>query len=388
MDVGIAGWAHTPFGRLDGHSMEDLIAEVAGAAIAHADIAPDAIDEVIVSNFNSGMNPQGFPASLPISSVPALRFKPAVRVENACASGSAAVHLGGRAIASGQSRAVLVIGVEKMTAASGEDIRKALISASHVATEAGPQDSFASHFGSIAQRYFADHGDQSRALAQIAAKNHANGVHNPLAHMRKDLGFDFCNTATNSNPYVAKPLKRTDCSLVSDGAAAIVLTSPEISDLSGPDIRFRAMTQVNDALPMAGRDMTRFQGCAIAWFRALDQAGITLDDLDFVETHDCFTVAELIQYEAMGLADIGKGATLLEEGVTHSEGRLPVNLSGGLKSKGHPIGATGVSMHVLAARQLAGDPAGLAASDPKLGGIFNMGGAAVANYCSILERCS
>ncbi len=388
MEVRLAGWAHTPFGRLDGRSMENLIAEVAGAAIVHAAIAPEAIDEVIVSNFNSGMDPQGFPASLPISSVPELRFKPAIRVENACASGSAAVHLGARAIASGQSRAVLVIGVEKMTAAAGEDIRKALISASHVATEAGPQDSFAGHFGTITQSYFAEHGDQSRALALIAAKNHANGVHNPLAHMRKDLGFDFCNTATNSNPYVAKPLKRTDCSMVSDGAAAMVMTSPAMGTPVAPDIRFRAMAQVNDALPMAGRDMTRFQGCALAWAHALAQAGLTLDDLDFVETHDCFTVAELIHYEAMGLAEAGKGAALLEEGVTHAGGRLPVNLSGGLKSKGHPIGATGVSMHVLAAMQLAGDPAGLAAADPKLGGIFNMGGAAVANYCSILERRS
>ena len=269
-----------------------------------------------------------------------------------------------------------------------EDIRKALISASHVATEAGPQDSFAGHFGNIAQSYFAKHGDQSRALAQIAAKNHANGVHNSLAHMRKDLGFDFCNSATNNNPYVAKPLKRTDCSMVSDGAAALVLINSANGGLSGPDIRFRAMAQVNDALPMEGRDMTRFLGCAMAWSRALDQAGIMLDDLDFVETHDCFTVAELIQYEAMGLADAGEGAQLLEEGITHPGGRLPVNLSGGLKSKGHPIGATGVSMHVLAAMQLAGDPAGLTAPDPKLGGIFNMGGAAVANYCSILERHS
>lgn len=388
MDVCIAGWAHTPFGRLDGQSMEDLIAEVAGDAIASSGIAPIAIDEVIVSNFNSGMDPQGFPASLPISSVPELRFKPVIRVENACASGSAAVHLGARAIALGQARAVLVVGVEKMTAASGEAIRSALVSASHVATEAGPQDSFAGHFGTIAQSYFAQNGDQSRALAQIAAKNHANGVHNPLAHMRKDLGFDFCNAATNSNPYVAERLKRTDCSMVSDGAAAVVLSAPEMVNANRPDIRYRDMAQVNDALPMAGRDLTRFLGCAMAWAHALEQARITLDDLDFVETHDCFTVAELIQYEAMGLAESGKGAVLLEDGVTHPGGRLPVNLSGGLKSKGHPIGATGVSMHVLAARQLAGDTAGLAANDPKMGGIFNMGGAAVANYCAILERHS
>lgn len=386
MDIRIAGWAHTSFGRLEGQSMEDLIGEVAGPAISDAGLAPEEIDEVILSNFNYGMDPQGFPASLPVSLVPGLRFKPATHVENACASGSAAVHMGARAITSGEARTVLVIGVEKMTEASAEAVRQALISASHVETEAGPQDSFAGHFGKIAQAYFERHGDQSEALARIAAKNHANGAHNPLAHMQKDLGFDFCNTASNRNPFVAPPLKRTDCSMVSDGAAAMVLTAAEIPSHGRHDIRLKARAHVNDFLPMEGRDMTLLEGCAMAWDQALTQAGVTLDDIDLVETHDCFTIAELLQYEAMGLAARGQGARLLEEGVTAQGGRLPVNLSGGLKSKGHPIGATGVSMHVLAARQLAGDPAGLPAENPELAGVFNMGGAGVANYCSILER--
>ena len=137
---------------------------------------------------------------------------------------------------------------------------------------------------------------------------------------------------------------------------------------------------------MSKRDILLFEGCGEAWSRALDKAGAKIDDLSFVETHDCFTIAELIEYEAMGLATPGKGARIALEGQTAMGGRLPVNPSGGLKSKGHPIGATGVSMHVLTAMQLMGEADGIQVPNATLGGIFNMGGAAVANYVSILER--
>jgi acetyl-CoA C-acetyltransferase len=137
---------------------------------------------------------------------------------------------------------------------------------------------------------------------------------------------------------------------------------------------------------MSKRDILLFEGCSEAWARALKQAGVTLNDLSFVETHDCFTIAELIEYEAMGLAKPGQGAKIALEGQTQKDGRLPVNPSGGLKAKGHPIGATGVSMHALTAMQLMGEAGGIQIKDATLGGIFNMGGAAVANYVSILER--
>ena len=136
---------------------------------------------------------------------------------------------------------------------------------------------------------------------------------------------------------------------------------------------------------MSKRDILLFEGCEEAWGRALKKAGVTLDDLSFVETHDCFTIAELIEYEAMGLTAAGEGARAIDEGWTDKGGRLPVNPSGGLKAKGHPIGATGVSMHVLTSMQLTGEAGGIQVPDAKLGGIFNMGGAAVANYVSILE---
>ena len=151
-------------------------------------------------------------------------------------------------------------------------------------------------------------------------------------------------------------------------------------------INIRATAHAQDFLPMSKRDIIQFEGCAEAWRRALDQAGIQLSDLSFVETHDCFTIAELIEYEAMGLTPRGQGATAVKEGWTNRDGKLPVNPSGGLKAKGHPIGATGVSMHALSAMQLCEEAGGIQVRNPKLGGIFNMGGAAVANYVSVLER--
>jgi acetyl-CoA C-acetyltransferase len=150
-------------------------------------------------------------------------------------------------------------------------------------------------------------------------------------------------------------------------------------------VAFRAVRQVNDFLPMRGRDVTAFEGPRQAWAQALGDARLSIDDLSLVETHDCFTIAELIEYEAMGLTAPGEGARAIDEGWVEKGGRLPVNPSGGLKAKGHPIGATGVSMHALAAMQLTGMAGGMQIKDAKLAGVFNMGGAAVANYVSILE---
>jgi acetyl-CoA C-acetyltransferase len=149
---------------------------------------------------------------------------------------------------------------------------------------------------------------------------------------------------------------------------------------------FRALSHVQDFLPMSKRDILKFEGCSEAWSRALARAGIKLKDLSFVETHDCFTIAELIEYEAMGLVREGEGARAIRDGLTQNDGLLPVNPSGGLKAKGHPIGATGVSMHALTAMQLCGKAGDMQVPDARLGGIYNMGGIAVANYVSILER--
>lgn len=385
MTACIVGWSHTPFGKHENDDVESLIGKVALQALEDAGIGPDEVDEIFVGHFNEGFSRQAFPASLVLQSDDRLRFKPATRVENACASGSAAVYQGLRAVASKAARFVLVVGVEKMTGNSNDVIGSTLLKASYLKEDGEIEGGFAGVFGLIAQQYFQKHGDQSDALAAIAAKNHKNGVANPLAQMRKDLGYDFCRNVSDKNPLVAGPLKRTDCSLVSDGAAALVLTDVETALSLKKSVVFRAHEQVNDFLPMSKRDITLFEGCEQAWGQALESAGATLNDLSFVETHDCFTIAELLEYEAMGLTKRGQGARAIAEGWTQKDGKLPVNPSGGLKAKGHPVGATGVSMHVMTAMQLTGQAGGMQVKNAKLGGIFNMGGAAVANYVSILE---
>lgn len=386
-DACIVGWSHTPFGKLeDAPDAEALIGRVARAAIEDAGIDPLDVDSIYVGHFNGGFQKQDFPSSLVMQSVPELRFRPATRLENACATGSAAIHGAMDFLAAGRGRFALVVGVEKMTAIPGAQVGDVLLGCAYRREEGDIPAGFAGVFARIADAYFQRHGDQSDALAAIAAKNHRNGVDNPYAQMRKDLGYEFCRTESERNPIVAGPLKRTDCSLVSDGAAALVLTDAGTAAAMGKAIRFRAAVQVNDLMPISARDITRFEGAREAWRRAYESAGIGVADLSFAEVHDCFTIAELIDYEAMGLVPEGQGARAVLDGTVAKGGRLPVNPSGGLKSKGHPIGATGVSMHVLAAMQLAEEAGGMQVPGATLGGVFNMGGAAVANYVSVLER--
>src|SRR5450631_1185300 len=223
MTAAIVGWAHTPFGKLNGESVESLIVRVAGEALADAGVAPKDVDEIVLGHFNAGFSAQDFTASLVLQASPDLRFKRALRVENACATGSAAVHQGLKSIAAKSARIVLVVGVEQMTTTPAAEVGKNLLKASYVRDEADIAGGFAGIFGKIAGLYFQKWGDQSDALARIAAKNHRNGVGNPYAQLRKDLGFESCRTESEKNPFVAGPLKRTDCSLVSDGAAAVVL---------------------------------------------------------------------------------------------------------------------------------------------------------------------
>jgi acetyl-CoA C-acetyltransferase len=385
-DPYIVGWAHTAFGRSDAPDTEALMAEVTGPALEHAGVAVGDVDGIFVGVFNNGFSDQDFQGALVGMGNDALSRVPATRYENACATGSAALHGAMDFIASGRGKIALVVGAEKMTATPGVEVGDILLGASYRREESGVRGGFAGLFGQIAGSYFQRYGDRSEELAMIAAKNHHNGMQNPFAHMQRDFDVDFCNTVSEKNPLVAGPLRRTDCSLVSDGAAALVLAAPEVAADLQRAIRFRARTHTNEPLALSRRDITRFDGARRAWDQAYAAAGVTIDDLSLVETHDCFTVAELLEYEAMGLAEPGQGGRAIREGWTTKDGRLPVNPSGGLKSKGHPVGATGVSMHVMAAMQLMGEAGGMQIPDARLVGVFNMGGAAVASYASILER--
>src|ERR671910_1395236 len=339
MTACIVGWAHTKFGKLDNEPVETLVVRVANDALDHAGVGPEEVDEILLGHFKAGFTPQDFTASIVLQANDKFRFKPATRVENACATGSAAVHQAIKTIEAKRARITLVVGVEQMTHAPSPDIARNLLKASYLAEDGETPGGFAGVFGKIAAAYFQRHGDQSDALAMIAAKNHKNGVENPYAQMRKDFGYEFCRQESEKNPFVAGPLKRTDCSLVSDGAAALVIADGETAKDFPRAVAFRGTAHAQDFLPMSKRDIVQFEGCAQAWKKALAEAGVTLDDLSFVETHDCFTIAELIEYEAMGLAARGEGGRLALDGTTAKGGKLPVNPSGGLKAKGHPIGA-------------------------------------------------
>ena len=272
MSICIVGWGHTAFGKRTDADTETLTLEAARAALADAGIAPTDVDEIVVGS-TGRLGDQAFPSSLPLQMDDAMRFTPSTNVENACATGTAAIHQGMAAIRSGRARFVLVVGVEKMTGASREEVANNLLKASYVKEESHIRGGFAGVFGLIAESYFQRHGDKSDALAAIAAKNHRNGAKNPLAHFQKDLGYDFCRHPSEKNPQVAGPLKRTDCSPVSDGAAALVLTDVETALSMPKAVIFRAAAHVNDFLPMSKRDVVLMEGCSEAWRQALDQGG-------------------------------------------------------------------------------------------------------------------
>jgi len=381
----MVGWGHSPFGRFDHEDLESLIVHVTRRALEDAGVGAEEVDGIWLGNLNGGLIPDSFCSSLVLQAADGLRWAPATRVENACASGAAAVYAALNAIEAGQCRMALVVGAEKMTAVSGADVTRALGSASYVKEEAAMGMTFPGIFASLASDYFERYGDHSETLARIAAKNHRNGVDNPWAQMRKEVPFEFCNTVSDKNPLIAAPLRKTDCSLVSDGAAAMLLVDEALLPHFARGVRFRARKQVNDFLPLSRRDPVSFAGPQRAWREALALAGCTVNDLSLAEVHDCFTMAELLCYEAMGLAPAGQGRRVIDDGTVYAGGRLPVNRSGGLKAKGHPIGATGVSMHVLAAMQLCGEAGAMQVPGASLAGVFNMGGSAVANYVSILE---
>ena len=380
----IVGTGHTRFGKLDTLDLESLIVAAAREALSDAGIAGEEVDGVWLGHFNSGLVPDAFCSSMILNADPGLRFKPAMRCENACASGSAAIYAALDAVVSGRCKVALVVGAEKMTAVDTAGVTAALSGAAYQAEERSL--SFPQIFARFASAYADAYEDPTEAMARIAVKNHENALGNPLAHMRRKIDLDYALHASDKNPFIAPPLKLSDCSLISDGAAAVVIADQSVLPRFRRAVGFRAHELVSDLLPLSAKEPERFEGPTRAVRQAYHSAGITVDDLDLAEVHDCFTIAELLSVEALGLASRGQGSAVIREGQTERDGRLPINLSGGLKAKGHPVGATGVSMHVMIARQLLGAAGDLQLSRaPSLGLCLNLGGGAVTSAVSILE---
>ena len=320
----IVGMGHTAFGRL-GLGLEALIVQAAREALDDAGIEAGEVDAAWLGHFNSGLVPDGFCSSMILSVDPAMRFKPATRCENACASGAAALYAALDAIDAGRVRIALVVGAEKMTDRDTAAVTDALAGASYQAEERGM--SFPGIFARYARAYADAYGDPAEAMAHIAVKNHANAMRNPLAQMHRPLDLAFCRTVSERNPMIADPLKLSDCSLISDGAAALVVVHRDLLPRFRRAVGFRAVAHANDVLPLSAKRLERFEGPRAAFRQAYEGAGVGVGDIGIAEVHDCFTIAELMSIEAMGLAEPGGGRRVVIDGETARDGRLPVNVS-------------------------------------------------------------
>ncbi|WP_408955369.1 thiolase domain-containing protein [Natroniella sp. ANB-PHB2] len=391
MSVSVIGTYHSDFNTSD-KSIYDLLVEAGKSALDDSGVKAKDIDGIWIGNYSGGgFNNQEHLAPYAMNIDPELRFTQSTRVENACASGTAAIKEAKAAIEAGEVDYALVIGVEKMTTLDTKGVTKTLAMASYWPDEGAEGMTFPGLFAEFAKGYKKRHklsNDELReTLAKIAAKNYSNALENQYAQMSKDWTYeDVLNLPEKKNPMIAEPLRLHDCSLVSDGAAAIVLTTTEkAKELRDEVVELASLVQTTDYLALDKRPQDEFVATKEAVRQAYNQVGITVDDLDFAEVHDCFTIAELLAYEAIGLAEDGQGPKLLDDGTVMVDGRLPVNASGGLKAKGHPVGATGVSMAVLATRQLLGEPVGPKIEGAEIGLTLNFGGSAVSNYASIYK---
>lgn len=392
MSVSIIGTSHTKVGRLD-QDIYQLLVESGKAALEDSPVKAAEIGGIWVANYSGGgFNNQEHLAPYAVNIDQDLRFTPSTRVENACASGSAAIRAAKLALEAGEVDYALVIGVEKMTDLDTRGVTKVLAMASHWESEGKNGMTFPGLFAEYAKGYkehFNISDNQlSETLAKIAAKNHRNALENPLAQMPWNCDYqEILDLPDKKNPMIAEPLRLYDCSLISDGAAALVLSRTEdAKKVADNSVEIAALVQTSDYLKISKRANYEFTAGKKAISEAYKKAEITVDDLDFAEVHDCFTIAELLAYEALGIAEAGKGRKVIEEGIVENDGKLPVNASGGLKAKGHPVGATGVSMAVLAARQIQNRAIGHQIKGAKTGITFNIGGSAASNYALIYKR--
>ena len=415
--VSIIGGYNTAFGNFvkkdketgtvtDLKSIYALLIEAGRGAIADAGIAAEEVDAVWIASCAPGVFAnQEHLGALGVEVAPdALRFKPMNRVEDACASGSVALYNAIYAVESGRAKIALVIGVEKMNLLDTKGVTHGLATCSYWAEEGANGMTFPGLFAEYAKGYAAHYGiDEAtlaRMLAQVAALNYRNGLDNPLAHFGAGgpsgrLGLTTAEAILNlppeKNPMIAAPLRLHDCSLVTDGAAALVITRSDSPLAAGPKaVSIAGIGQANERIAISVRpNMYELIAGKVAVKKAFDEAGITIADVDIAEVHDCFTINQLLSTEALGLSKDGEaGRDYLAGRFGRDDPHCPVNLSGGLKAKGHPVGATGVSMNVLLYKQLVGAPIGAAptAKKPRIGVAFNVGGSSVTNCVTVLRK--
>lgn len=389
-NVHIIGAYNTKFGNLKDETIYSLYEEAAKGAINDAGIDINEIDAVFVGNYSGGsFNNQEHIAPYGVNVLPELRFKPMYRAENACASGTSAIHLAEMAIKAGKAKKVLVVGVEKMNSLDTKNTSLALAKASYWEKEGNLGYTFPGLFAEYGKGWMSHYGysleQLQEYLAEIASKAYDFGSQNPLAHMQKSRSKEeLLNLPDEKNPMIAYPLRLHDCSLISDGAAAVILSAEKTNN----SVEIVATSSASDYLNIieSKRNNYFLDGASEATKRALQQAKMTIDDIQIAEVHDCFTITELLIYSAIGLTKKGNEFEALLNKDVYLGGRCVINPSGGLKSKGHPVGATGVSMHALLYKQLTDNAIGARVKNANAALVLNIGGSGATNMVSILKR--
>ena len=384
-DVAVIGVGLTKFGELWDKSFRQLISEAGSKAIFDSGIGGLEIDAMYVGSMSSGrfIGQEHIGALVADASGFSHLNIPSTRVEGACASGGLAVREGYLSIASGLNDVVVVGGIEKMNDVSGTAATETLAMAADQEWEAFFGATFPSIYAMIATRHMHEYGTTREQLAQVAVKNHANGALNPFAQYQREIKMELVLNA----PPVAYPLGLFDCSPVTDGAAAVVLCSlDKAKNFTDKPVKIIASGQASDSLALHGRrDICTLDSTVQAAKKAFKQANVTKKDIDLAEVHDCFTIAEICAIEDLGFMKKGEGGKAIDENITNLNGSLPVNTSGGLKSKGHPVGATGVAQIVEIVTQLRGEADKRQVKDAKIGLAHNVGGSGATCTVHILE---
>jgi acetyl-CoA C-acetyltransferase len=384
-DVAVIGIGITKFGELWDKSFRQLIADAGAKAILDSGISGSEIDSLYVGSMSAGrfIGQEHVGALVGDCAGFSHMHIPTIRVESACASGGIAVRQGFLSIASGMNDVVVVGGIEKMTDVVGNEATNTLATALDQEWEAFFGTTFPSLYAMIATRHMYKYGTTKDQLAQVAVKNHANGALNPFAQYKRAISIESVLKA----PMVASPLGMLDCSPVSDGAAAIVLCSADrAKDYTDKPVKIIGSGQASDTLPLHGRNsITTFKATVRAAKKAYEQSNTEPKEIDVAEVHDCFTIAEILAVEDLGFVKKGDGKNAINNKITTLDGQIPVNTSGGLKAKGHPIGATGVSQIAEIVIQLRGDADKRQIKDAKIGLAHNVGGGGASCAVHILE---